>query len=148
YGLTMLFRKNFQEITGQKRDILRAVLEGRQSDRKDVQAVEEVLTKSVGPNHLPEVAVRGRDQPEIDFDNIVGADSTNFLVLNDAQQFHLKGQCRLGNFIEKHSTAVGAFEESLSQSGCAGKRAALVPIQFAFEKGFGQRAAIDHNERR
>ena len=50
-------------------------------------------------------------------------------------------------FIQKQRTRVSEFEASLAQPIGAGERTALVTEKFRFDERFGQRAAIDRNER-
>ena len=75
------------------------------------------------------------------------ADWSNFSFLQHAQQFHLHCRRHLADLIEKNRAAVCCFKESLAIRVCAGERTLHVTKQLRLEQCFGERAAVDRNER-
>ena len=57
------------------------------NDGKDVQAVIEVGAKPLLGDGALEVAIRGRDQPDVHFERLRPADALEFAVLQRAQSF-------------------------------------------------------------
>ena len=77
---------------------------------------------------------------------LVGTERTNFLILQDTQEFHLSVQRHIANFVEEDGAAVGCLKKTdafvLSTRECS----TGVSEKFAFEKVVGNGAAIDGYE--
>src|SRR5262249_29959425 len=94
-----------------------------------------------------EVAVRGRDDPHIDFDRLAPADRVYFALLKRAQQLDLSGQRQLPDLVEEQRAA-GSFDEFAGVAlGGARERALLMPEQGRFHEVVRDRPAIDRYER-
>jgi hypothetical protein len=78
--LLHLLRKLLHKIAHQKRDILLAVSQRRNSDWKYIQAIVQIAPKFSICNHLFEIAVRSRDQAHVHLAR-VGAAKTLKLTL-------------------------------------------------------------------
>src|SRR5262245_25599590 len=105
--------------------------------------MKQVLAESIGPDHFSQVAIRGGNKANIYLNDFVRPNPPNFMLLNDAQQLHLKAQRRLGNFIEKERSAGRALQQSLSRPGGSGKRTPLVTIKLAFQESLRQRSTVN-----
>src|SRR5262249_33771520 len=120
----------------------------RQRYREHVEPVEQILAKTVCPDHFSKVAVGRGDQTDIDLNRLVRSDSPDLTLLNHAQQLHLETEGSFRNLVEKNRSAARALEQAFSRARRASERTSLMAVEFAFKQCFGQRAAIHHNERR
>ena len=115
-------------------------------DRKDVQAVEQILAKPAALDQIDEILVGRRDQPEIDLDRPSRADRVDLPVLQGAQQLHLGLEGQFADFVEEQRAAVGFGELADVSFRGAGEGALLVAEQDGFDEVFRQRPAIDGDE--
>jgi hypothetical protein len=74
------------------------------------------------------------------------ADALNFAILNHTQELGLHLQRSFAHFIEKHSTAVGVFEEAGASIRGAGECAPDVTKELAFKKRVNERRAVADGE--
>ena len=118
------------------------VAQRREVDLDDAQPVVEVLAESPLGDELLQVAVRRRDDPDVDLLGVGGAERTDLAVLEHAQQPDLHAGLRLADLVEKDRAAVGDLEEALLVGMGTGERAALVAEELALEQRLGQRAAV------
>jgi len=63
--LARLCRKTLDEVLGEQWDVTSAFAQGGNGDWKDVQAIEEIAAKSAVADRLRQVAVGGRDDPDV-----------------------------------------------------------------------------------
>ena len=78
---------------------------------------------------------------------MVAADALEFAVLQDAQNFGLRGQRHVADFIEENGAVVALLEFADAAFDGAGEGAFFVAEQFAFEQVFGDGGAVDGEER-
>ncbi len=67
--------------------------------------------------------------------------------MQHAQQLGLHGQRQLTHFIQEQGAAIGQFELAPALVQRAGKGAAHMPEQFAFDQGLGQGGAVEADQR-
>ena len=127
-------------------DVAVAVAQWRNDDGEDVQAVIEVFAESPLRGHLHELAVRGRDDADVDFDLLVRADPLDGALLQDAQQLGLHRQREFADFVEKDRAAVGLFESPFPRPVGSGEGPFFVAEQLAFDDAFRQRGAVEGDE--
>src|SRR6266480_2058587 len=75
------------------------------------------------------------------------SESFEFLFLQDSQEFRLKGQRNVSNFIQEQCPTVSQFESADFLPDCAGKSALLMPKQFAFHQIEGDGGTIYFKKR-
>src|SRR5262249_45206578 len=117
--------------------------ETRHLDFEHVQAEVQVGPESSFFDGFLEIAICGGDHAHIYADQLVAADAFEFALLKHAKQVRLHGDRQLSDFVEKNSSAIGSFEQSLALLICAGEGATLVPKKLAAKQGFGECRAID-----
>src|SRR5688572_33092077 len=86
------------------------------------------LFRSEAPvdDFLLQVAVGGRDEPEVDLDQIAAADAHDLPLLQDTEELDLQLGVELADLVEEERAAVGDLElADLARDG-AGERAALM----------------------
>lgn len=118
----------------------------RHLDTEDMQPVIEILAKTPFLDCAPEVNVRGRDHPDIDFKLARAPDPLNPPLLQKAQQVHLKIQRQIADFIEKNGTARSRFDLADLPLGRARERALFVAEQLRLDQRRRNRTAVDRNE--
>ena len=124
-------------------DVVAAVAQRRHEDRKDVQPVVEVLAELAVLDLLQEVAVRRRDQADVDLDGRARADRVDLAVLHGAQELDLHLVRQVADLVEEQRARMRLDELAGVLFGGAGERALLVAEQDAFDQIVGDGAAID-----
>src|SRR5580704_12920405 len=111
-------------------------------DRKHIQAVVKVVTKSALFHHLSEISIGRRHQAKIHMNRSPAAQPLKFLLLQCTQQFRLQLQRKISYFVQEQSSPVRLFKtsNSLRMSSC--ERSAFVPEQFALKQSCGYRRAV------
>lgn len=86
---SVLFGHARGEVRGEGGNVLNALAERRQEERKNVNAVVEILAESAAFHEVVEVAVRGDDGADVDGDGAVAADALDLAFLQHAKEFGL-----------------------------------------------------------
>ncbi len=109
----------------------------RKSDGEDAEAVVEGTIKMSGFDHFCEIAIGGGDEANIDGNGASAADAFEFLFLDGAQNFGLKLEREIPDFIEEESAVVRQFETTDFLRDGTSKSAAFMAEKFGFEKAAG-----------
>ena len=136
-----------QEVFQQQGDILDPLAQRRDANRQHVQAVEEVLPETAGGGQGLQVLIGGGDDADIAVNRGVAADALELLFLQQPQQLRLRARRHVAHLIHEHGAAVGLLEFADAPPIGAGKSAALVAEQFAFQQRFRDGRAVDRQER-
>jgi hypothetical protein len=88
------------------RPLLRPIAQRRDSDRKHIQAIEEIEAKPSVREHLLEILVRRRDDSHIDARRLRAPEPLDLLFLNDAQQFGLEFDRQFADLVEEDRPVV------------------------------------------
>jgi hypothetical protein len=91
---------------------------------------------------LQQIAVRRRDHPHVDADELFAAQPLKRMSFQNAQQLGLAGLAHFSDFIQEQRAAVRAFELADVSPVGAGERAGLVAEQFAFQQRLAERRAV------
>ena len=108
--------------------------------------MEEVAAKFVFLDEVFEIAVRGHDDADVDFDGFVAADALDFAFFEDAQEFGLHGDGHIANFVEEERAAFGLFEFAEVAAGRAGEGTFFVAEEFGLDEFGGDGGAIQGDE--
>src|ERR1051326_2679858 len=141
------FRVFAAEVTREREDVFRPLAQRGQPQIDDVQAIEQVLAESAALGGIGKIAVRGREDADINLDRPSTADAIDLALLDSAQQFGLKPRIHFADFIEQQGAAIGFFELADTTRDGARERAFLMAEQFGFQKIFRDGGAIDGDER-
>ena len=136
-----------QEVTRQQRDVLAPLAHWRQREAHHVQAVVQILAETCFADRGFEVAMRGRDDANVDRRRLRRTDRADGAFLQDPQQFHLQRDRHVADFIEQHRAALGRLKQADVVAGGAGEGAACMAEQFRFEQRFRDGTAVDGHER-
>src|SRR5690606_7032352 len=112
-----------------------------------VEAVVQVLLEPPLGHQLPQVAVGGRDYPDVDLDRALGTERLELALLQYAQQLGLDGRTDGADLVEEDRSAVGQGEAPLLVADGAREGAAHVAEQLRFDQRLGQGGAVDADER-
>src|SRR6202030_2489634 len=136
-----------QEISCQCWDILPAVAQGRHVKGNHVQAIEKILAKGAARDFLFEMLVRCGDDAHVDAQGGVGAHALEALFLEYPQNFRLRAQAHVADFIEEQRPAVGLLKFTDLVFRRAGKAALNVPEELGLDQFLRNGRAIDFHER-
>ena len=124
-----------------------AIAQRREVDRHDVEPIEEILAEAPRLDLGLEIAVGRGDDAHVDAVRLHAADALELALLERAQELHLHLERDLADLVEEQRAAVGELEAAGAVADRAGERAALVAEQLALDEAFGDRRAVDLDER-
>ena len=133
-GILQLFRLGLEEVVDEGDDILAALAQWRQMDRDDVETVVQVRAEGAVAHPLMQVAVGGGDDPYVDADGLLAADTVELALFEGAQDFRLRARRHLGNLVEEERPLVGELELPELLGVGIGEGPAFVAEQLAFEQ--------------
>ncbi len=99
-----------EQLHGERQDIVAAQPQGREGERKYVQAVVEVLAEAAGGDFLAQPTVGGGEDAHIEADRHAAAEPLDLALLQDAQQLGLQAERHFGDLIEQQRAALGLLE--------------------------------------
>ena len=115
---------------------------GGSSMRKNIQPVIKVLAKTLFLDHLQQVAVRRRDDADVDVDLLDAADAADLFFLKRAQDLCLQRDIELADLIQEQRAVVRDLEQALFLGDRPGKRSFFVTEQLGFEQVLVDRGAV------
>src|SRR6266536_4133595 len=131
-----------REMPGEARDVLQPLSQGRKDDGKDVEAVIEGGAEVLLAHGPLEVAIRGRDQPDVYLQRLSPADALELAGLQHAQELRLQLQWKIADLVEKERAPVGELESADLPRERAGERAPFVSEKLAFDHAGRERGAV------
>ena len=99
-----------QEVPGERKDVFRALPQGRERDGNTRNAVVEIAPEGSGLHHGSEVAIGGGDETELDRAPLIAADALERLFLQGPKQLRLELRSEFADFIEEQRASVGEFD--------------------------------------
>ena len=134
-------------MLGQQHDVVAALAQRRQLERHDVEPEVEVLAEPLGADQLGQLLVRGGQHADVGVNRLAAADADDRFFLEHAEQLRLAGEAHVADLVEEQRAAGGQLEFAGAGFVGIGERAFLVAEQLAFEQRFGERRAVDGDER-
>src|SRR5438876_5659443 len=112
-------RHVLEKVDGERTDVVPALAEWREPDRKDAQTVQQVLPEGARAHGLFEVAIRRCDDPDVDLADRLATDRSHLAVLEDAEELCLDRGGRFPDLVEKErpdrkSTRLNSSHPSIS----------------------------------
>lgn len=117
-------------------------------DFNDAQSVVEIFAEATGVDCLLQVAVRGGDHSHISLEGARLTNRQDFVLVKDAEQFHLQGWRRIANFVKEDRPPLRLLKEARPVFRCACKRAGFVAEQRALQKCLRQCSASSQSDLR
>src|SRR5262249_13595351 len=103
----------------------------------------KVASKLFVADHAVQVAVGRSDQTHIHFFRLRTSEPLEFAFLQSAQKFWLELERDIAYFVHKQCALIGQFKPAGCGHDRAGKGAALVSKQLAFQKTAGNRRTVE-----
>ena len=125
----------------------RPLAQRRIENREHVEAVVEIAAELLVGDHLREVAVGRRDQPDVDADGPGAAQALELLLLQHAQELRLQLERDVADLVEEQRAAIGQLEPADLLRDGAGEGALLVAEELALEQPRRNRGAVELDER-
>ena len=144
--LLQLSRESLDEGSRERRHIRFPLAERRHVDGDDVEPVVQVITEGARLHHRRQVAVRGRDQPDVDLDGARTAQPFEFVLLQYTQDLRLGIGAHVADLVQEQRAPVGLFEAANPLLVGAGERPLLVAEEFRFQQVLLKRRAVDLDE--
>src|SRR5215467_657393 len=135
------------EEVDERKNVFRPLAQRRDEDRNDREAVIKVLAKVAFAHGFFEIAVRCRDDADVDLHVAHASDAPDDLVFKHAQQLRLQQWRKFSDFIEKQSATVRRFEQAFLHLLGVGEGSFLVAEEFGLHQGLRNRGAVDGDER-
>ncbi len=136
-----------EEVQGQIRDVGDTLAQRWQLDLPIGNAMPEIVAKLAARAHCGEIAVGGRDHPDLRWPGAGGAEAPHLALLQHAQDARLGGRRHVADFVEEQTAAMGAFEHAGTRVD-AGGDALLDAEQLGFQQVLGEGGAVDGDEGR
>ena len=144
-----LARRGFhvQEMPRRRLDVVEALAQRREDDREDVEAIVQIFAKLADRDDLLEMRARRRDDSAFDRELLEAAEPPNSPRLERAEELRLQRARQVVHFVEEQRSVARELEQTLFAGVRAAECAALVTEQLRLEQRFGDRRAIDGDER-
>ena len=104
--------QSVQEELSQLGNVVGAFSQGRDFDRDDVEAVEEVGSEAAGLYFFCQVAIRRGDDSQVDGDLKQSAEALDFVFLKRTEELDLDLGGQFADFIEEKRAAGREFDEA------------------------------------
>ena len=104
-GLADRSRRFVEKVLQQQRDVLLVLAQRRYFDLMYRQAEEEIRAELVLTHHLRQVAVGRANDPRITGACDIGTQRVVHVLLQQAQQLHLRGHRQIADLVEKQRAA-------------------------------------------
>src|SRR6202140_1298160 len=131
---------------GERQDVGGPLAPRLQFDRHQVETVEKILPEAALLHPLLQVAMGGRDDPNIDLLRFA-ADRRHHALLQCPQDFGLHRQIHVADLVEKKRAAVSLAKGALALEDGAGEGTLDVSKEFALWQIRRYRRAIERHER-
>ena len=136
-----------QQGAAQRGKVFAALAQRGNHHLDDVEAVVEILPETPRLHVGRQVAVGGAHDAHIHRLFLRGAERAYAALLDRAQQFGLHGQRQVANFIKKQGAALCGLKIACAVLGGAGVGAFARAKELGFQQRFGDRTAVDSNQR-
>jgi hypothetical protein len=116
-------------------------------DAQHAEPVIEVRAEASGLDRAVEIDVRRGDDPHVDRNRFLPAETLDLPFLQEPQQARLALDRHVADFVEEQRAAVRRLDPPGAPLVRAGERAALVAEQLGLQQMMRNRAAVDRDER-
>jgi hypothetical protein len=96
----------------------------------------------LGLNHGGQIAVRRRDDADLDVDRSLTANADDLAILHHTEKTHLRRGRQVTHFVEEQRAAIGLLEPALSTGHGPGERSRFVAEQLRVDQFRRNRAAV------
>src|SRR6187402_23805 len=143
---TVLTTELVEELLHEGRNIFATIAQWRNEERDDVETIEEIFAEVSSCDLFFEVLVGRGDQAHVDVHGIGSADRKEALLIERTQHLGLRLQAHIAYFVEKERTSIRAFKGAALLLRSSGNRSVAIAEEFAFDKVFRNRSAVELNK--
>src|SRR5258705_2872856 len=135
-----------QEVANKNRNVCGAVAQRRNEKGNYVQTIEKILAEGTARNFLIEVFVGGGDDADVHAHGLIGADRFKALLFENAENFRLRAQAHVADFVQEKRAAVRRLKFSGFIFAGSGETALDVAKKLGFDELFRNCRAIHFDE--
>ena len=139
-------RGAFQEVLGQRGDLLAALAERRDGEADDGEAVVEVFAEASLGDEALEVGVGRGDHAHVDADGPRVAEGLDLARLEESQQLRLDVEAQLADLVEEEGASGGGADDAGEVGGGAGEGPAAVAEELAVDHLARDGRAVERHE--
>ena len=136
-----------QKERHEQRDVARALAQQRHGERENIQAIKQITPEFSLGDGLAQITIRRGDDAHVDLDRLAAADGFKLLLLQHAEQFDLRLQRQVADFIEENGAAIRDFETPIAIRQRAGERSLHMAKQFALDQSGADGSAVHFHQR-
>src|ERR1700760_3595948 len=129
-----------------RRDVFASFAQRRKTNGKDAQPIVEIGAERFLLHHAAKVLVGSRDDSHISVQRAGAAQPLILLILEHSQEFGLKFQGKISNFVQKQRSTMRSLKTSSSLHDGAGECSFFMTEEFAFQQRGGDRCAVQTHE--
>src|SRR5262249_18061313 len=119
----------------------------RHLDHEDRDAIVEILAERALRHRRPEIFVGRGDETDVRPDGLAAAHLEELAALDDSQELGLERRAQLAQLVDEEGPGVGQREDAFTMLRRAGERALHVAEQVALHQPFGNRRAVERDQR-
>jgi len=139
--------KEFDVMLHERRNVFASISQGRQCDRKYIQAIVQIAAKFSTLHHSLEVLVSRGDQTHVDAMCAPAPETLEFLFLQNAEELGLQGERYISNFIEEQGSFISQVKAADFLCDRSGKGPPFVAKKLAFEQVERDCGAVELDQR-
>src|SRR5580765_7042832 len=136
-----------QEVIDQVRDVLDALAERGHLDHEHGDSIVEILAERSLRHGRSQVLVGRGDQADVRSNRFRPADLGELAALDDAQQLGLERRAQLAELVDEQGPGMREREDAFAMLRRAGERALHVTEEVALHQAFGNRRAVERDQR-
>ena len=140
-------RTGCDEARRQRGDVAGALAQRRDAQRKDTEAVVEILTERAFAHGLLEIAIARGEHAHVERHGLARAERLDLALLQHAQELGLQAELHLRDLVEQQRAAVRLHELADAAGLRAREGALLMAEQQRLEHLLRNRGAVDCDER-
>ena len=135
-----------QEPIGEQGKVLAPLVQRRQAELDDVQAMVQILAKVLPLALGFEILVRRRDDSHVDRNRPPSTHPFDHALLQHTQEFGLRRQAQVTHLVQEQGPAIGHLKFSWPRLHAC-RHPFLDPEQFALHQTFRQRGTVQRHKR-
>src|SRR5690606_25415332 len=136
----------FDEMLGERGDVLAPVFEGWKLDGKDMEAEVEIFPEGSFLDLLLQIAVGGADHAHIHCDFRLSSQPTKFFLFDHPEKLRLELHGEFPHLVEEKGPSMGELEAAEASLLRAGEGPLFMPEDLRFHQRGRDRRAVDGDE--
>src|SRR4029077_8326297 len=144
--LTRFLSVTVDQVADQQRNITNTLAQCRQSNRKNVETVKQVLTELAFSHRRGEVSIGSRYHPYVNRNCLTATHSLELPLLKNSQQCNLRLWRKITYFIKEYRSTIGRFETSQPSLSGPSEGAFFMSEQLGRNERRGNYRAVHSNE--